>query len=163
MMLIITMGPASAAPEVLSGVDWSAPRIAVLLPGSALSRPEIDDLLARGHVIEFLTPPDGVLAIIAEICLRLEALFETAEGPFVFVNRPASAGEIAAIIDAATRADHEIRVEQGVDGALAEIVIGAAIMANPLLPRFFRMLAARGIEDRRALELVRETFGGLAA
>lgn len=160
-MLIISIGPAAARPEILSQPPGTDPCVGVVLPGARLSRQALDGLLERCHVVEFLTPPDGTLAILDAVCQRLGHLLETLDGPLIFVNRPVSRAELAAILASAASGGEPIAATLGPDGALTELVIGAEAAANPLLPRFIQMLHARRVDDRLCVTLLRETFGNL--
>lgn len=160
-MLIIVIGPAATGLDILADPLPAEPCVAVLLPGTATPRDALSGLLDRCYVLEYLTMPACALAILDEVCHRLGHLFETADGPMVFVNRNVTRDEVIEITRNATHVPSNIAAEYGSDGSLVQLTIGAQVMANPLLPRFIRMLQARGLDDS-SITLLEETFGGVS-
>jgi len=162
-MLIVTLGAASSVPNRTLALSWTGPCVAVLLPGSGLSRRCVDALVDSCHVIEFLEPPNGAMAVLAEVFVRLGHVFMRADWPLVFINREAATAEIETIATTAASNPYSLCVAHDPDGALAKVVIGEMVVSNPLLAQFFGLLSNRNVDDRVGAELLCETFGNLDA
>jgi hypothetical protein len=160
-MIIITIGPGLSDAGILADLAVQDSVVAALLPGHKLSRQAVKDLLGHSYVFEYLQQPQGVTSILCDVFARLNHLVTGSRKPLVFVNRPMS------VTDIRTHADNanvdSIDILQGRGGTPDQISIGAKLLPNPLLPRFFALVSELGIGDQRGMDLLQQTFGGTRA
>jgi hypothetical protein len=156
-MLLLTIGPRLSSPDIVPQLVPFGDVVAVLLPGHGLSLRRIKLLQDHAYVIEYLNAPSDVTSIIADATMRLGAIRKARGGPLVLINKPITVAEISSTLDKIS--ERGMTVSHDPAGEPLIVAFSPEIAQNPMLPRFFSLLNELGIQDRRGLELLKQTFG----
>lgn len=156
-MLIVTIGPRKSSPDLIPLLEPLDDVVAVLLPGHALSRRQIEGLQDNALVIEYLSAPAGAVNIMAEVVAKLERFGKPRGGPLVLIHRKQTVSQVSSLLG--DLGDSGMIVMFGAADQPEVVGFSSTIAQNPLLPRFFALLIELDIKEKRGLELLQQTFG----
>ncbi len=157
-MLIITTNTLASGLDAGTALPWAGPKVLVVLPESGLAQQRIRRLEEEFVTLEFLRPPGGAAALMATLGRCLGARLREADWPLLYLDRPFTAQEVEAHLEAMHADLHDIAWEIAADGRLAMLRAGEMVATSPLFPEFLRLAGERAVEDALFAELLRDTF-----
>jgi hypothetical protein len=157
-MLILTTNALTGEGDALAFAPWQGPRVLVVLPGSGMPRAALRGLDAGITVIEHLQPARGAAALLVDVMHWLAPRLAGAEGPLLYLDRPADPAFVAEQAELGRSHLHDVASELAGDGRLAMLRLGDMVATSPLLPAFFGFLGTRSIDDATLADLLGDTF-----
>lgn len=158
MLILSTEVLANAKTSVDEWVDfWDGPRVLVSVPDSPLDSGDLTSMEDRFYVLEYLQPPASASVVLCDVVRWLDHLLAESTWPLLYLagNNPTEYPAQAVKTDELS--PWEIQAKK-TDGRLDSLLLGPTIVANPLLSEFFHFLHGREVNDRKLVDLLRQSL-----
>ena len=157
-MLIVTTNAFANSIDLGDFTNWPGLRVLVVLPGSGLSRSNIERLNEDFIIIEQLEPVPFVAGLFADAIGWLKAAITADEMPLLYVNQKIDDGFMRQQIGRIHQDCHDCSATLSEDGRLMHLRLGNMIATSPLLPDLLSLLRGRDVRDETFVELLTSVF-----